>query len=82
MKEKSKGQQSHDLIEPHMAFHRKSRRNSDEENLILLSEGCELILLNKQSFMACADVDTICKIEQLVSRRVLLHDGSTSASNE
>ena len=47
-------------------FRRERDVKKESDKIILISEGSELILLSKRSFMTYADVDTICKIEKQV----------------
>jgi hypothetical protein len=38
----------------------------EKDKIILISEGAEVILVNKNYFIKHADVDTQCKIEKLI----------------
>lgn len=48
--------------------HIQMRRNSlmDRRNLILISTGCELMMINKNYFYKYADLTTMCKIQKIV----------------
>ena len=49
-------------------FNKKSnQKNSENEKIILMSDGSELVLIGKENFVRHSDLDTICKIEQIVS---------------
>lgn len=60
-------------------FHQYKRRRPKpiNEKLMMISDGCELVLLNKHNFMLYADVDTLCKIEQMedVTNTYMSDDG-------
>lgn len=60
-------------------FHQYKRRRPKpiNEKLMMISDGCELVLLNKHNFMLYADVDTLCKIEQMedVANTYMSDDG-------
>jgi hypothetical protein len=47
-------------------FRRERDVKNESEKIVLISEGSELILLSKRSFINYADVDTLCKIEKMV----------------
>lgn len=49
-------------------FHHLRRDSiSERKNIILISTGSELIMVNKMYFFKYADLTTICKAEKLVS---------------
>ena len=56
------------------SYSAKMRRNSilDRRNLILISSGSELLMINKIYFYKYADLTTICKIEKQVIFESLL----------
>lgn len=50
-------------------YFNQMRRDSiyDRKNLILISTGSELMMVNKMYFYKYADLTTICKVEKIVS---------------
>lgn len=42
------------------------QKTIEKDKIILISEGAEIILVNKNYFIKHADVDTQCKIEKLI----------------